>query len=167
VTDGRTRRRRLPSPFVELDAATAEAYLRRAFTELLDVAEELGDPKVNERPLGPTTNAVAALIVHCCGLTEFWLGHVGLGRASSRDRDSEFSATATVAELRRLVDATLRTVGDDLRRIEAGEAVAASELREFLPDAATSDGALVLHVLEELYQHLGHAELSADVLGAR
>lgn len=28
----------------------------------------------------------------------------------------------------------------------------------------TSDTSIVLHVLEELYQHLGHAELAADAL---
>jgi hypothetical protein len=30
-----------------------------------------------------------------------------------------------------------------------------------------SDGAIVFHVLEELYQHLGHMELAADALTIR
>ena len=34
---------------------------------------------VNQRPHGPDTNSVAALVVHCCELTPFWLDHVGMG----------------------------------------------------------------------------------------
>jgi hypothetical protein len=56
-------------PGVELSTATAEVYFRRAFTQMLDVADRLGEPKVNERPLGDDTNAVAALIVHCCAVS--------------------------------------------------------------------------------------------------
>lgn len=36
---------------------------------------------------------------------------------------------------------------------------------EFMPGTDRSDGALVLHVLEELFQHLGHMEVTADALG--
>jgi uncharacterized damage-inducible protein DinB len=148
---------------VELTAATAGSYLRHAFDQMLVVAERVGEPRLNERPLGPQTNAVAALIVHCCGVTEHWLGHVGLGRPSSRDRDAEFTTTATLPELRRLVDRTVSTALADLDRIEAGES-REHEHRVHLPGADCSDAALVLHVLEELFQHLGHMELAADAL---
>ena len=151
---------------MELERATAERYLRHAFTQMLDVAERLGDDKVNERPLGPQTNAVGALIIHCCGVTEFWLGHVGLGRPEERVRESEFSATATVVELHALVDATLAQLGEDLDRIMNGTAPDTNRAgRVFLLDADESDGSLVLHVIQELFQHLGHAELAADALG--
>ena len=39
--------------------------------------------------------------------------------------------------------------------------------RQFLEGGDESDGAIVLHVLEELYQHLGHMELAADALAVR
>ena len=35
---------------------------------------------------------------------------------------------------------------------------------QFVLAGGTSDTSIVLHVLEELYQHLGHAELAADAL---
>jgi hypothetical protein len=148
---------------VELTPATATGYVRRAFDEMLSVAERLGDERVNERPLGPKTNAVAALVIHCCGVSEFWLGHVGLGRESRRDREAEFSRTATLAELRELVDTTCRQVETDLAAIEGGAASRHSEGRMFL-DVDDSDASLVLHVIEELFQHLGHCELAADAL---
>jgi catechol 2,3-dioxygenase-like lactoylglutathione lyase family enzyme len=105
---------------MELQRATAERYIRHAFTQMLEVAGRLGDERVNQRPLGPRTNAVAALIIHCCGVAEFWLGHVGLGRTTERDRESEFDKTATVAELHAIVDATLVQTSEDLDRIMGG-----------------------------------------------
>ena len=88
---------------MELQRRTAELYIRHAFGQMLDVADRLGDERVNDRPLGSDTNAVAALVVHSCAVTEFWIGHVALGRPTDRDRESEFSSTATVAELHALV----------------------------------------------------------------
>ena len=148
---------------VELTPETAAGYVRRAFEELLAVAERLGGERVNERPLGPTTNAVAALIVHCCGVAEFWLGHVGLGRDSHREREAEFSRTATLGELRGMADATCRQVDADLRALQAGAPSPHSGGRTFL-EVDDTDASLVLHVIEELFQHLGHAELTADAL---
>lgn len=153
---------------MDLEPRTAALYAKHAFTQMLAVAERLGEAKINTRPFGPGTNAVAPLVIHCCGVVEFWIGHVGLGRPSTRDRDSEFSRTATLAELRDLVTRTLMVLRDDLGRLDAGEASSDNaELRQFLDVPDRSDAALVIHVLEELYQHLGHIEITADALGPR
>jgi hypothetical protein len=104
---------------VELERGTAELYMRQAYAQMLGVADRLGDQRVNDRPIGTGDNAVAALIVHCCGVTEFWIGHVALGRSSHRDRDSEFTSIATVAELHAMVDTTLAQVSQDLAAIDA------------------------------------------------
>ncbi|MGQ0433619.1 MAG: mycothiol transferase [Microthrixaceae bacterium] len=152
---------------MELSTATATGYCRHALTQMLTVAERLGHDKVNQRPVGPDTNSVASLILHCCGVSEFWLGHVGLGRPSQRDRDSEFAKTATLDELHAAVAATVRQIGADLEALEAIGAGGEPEFaagREFLLHRDESDGSLIVHVIEELYQHLGHAELTADVL---
>ncbi len=152
---------------MELEQGTADLYLRHAFGQMLGVADRLGDDRVNDRPHGSDTNAVAALIVHCCAVTEFWIGHVALGRPTSRDRESEFSATATVADLHATVEATLAQLADDLAAIDEGRVQPDRTGRQFLEGGDESDGAIVLHVLEELYQHLGHMELAADALTIR
>jgi uncharacterized damage-inducible protein DinB len=148
---------------VELSSDTVATYVRHAFTQMLAVADRLGEEAVNRRPAGPGTNAVAALVVHCCELTEFWLGHVALGHESQRDRESEFSRHATLAELHAAVDEAVAGAEAALRRLDAGEGTT-QPVRQFLLDGDTSDASVVLHVLEELYQHLGHIELTADVL---
>lgn len=149
---------------MELAPSTASGYVRLAFDQMLAVADRLGDTKVNERPLGPGTNAVAAIVVHCCGVAEFWLGHVGLGRESRREREAEFERTATVEELHALVDAATRQIDADLAGLEAGAESDHAAGRQLLTVGDESDAALVLHVIEELYQHLGHCELAADAL---
>ncbi len=174
---------------MELQRRTAELYMRHAFGQMLDVADRLGDERVNDRPFGdaeaaalptagagarasesdrwPKTNAVAALIIHSCAVTEFWIGHVALGRPTDRDRESEFSSTATLAELRALVDETLTQLSEDLAAMDEGRTQTDRTGRQFLEGGDESDGAIVLHVLEELYQHLGHMELAADALAVR
>jgi uncharacterized damage-inducible protein DinB len=152
---------------MELERGTAELYMRHAFEQMLDVADRLGDTRVNDRPIGSDTNAVAALIIHSRAVAEFWIGHVALGRPSDRDRQSEFSTTATVAELHALVDETLAQLSEDLAAIDAGKAQPDRTGRQFLDGGDDSDGAIVLHVLRELYQHLGHMELAADALAVR
>ncbi len=149
---------------MEITPATFARYARHALAQMLAVAERVGEPKVNQRPLGPETNSVAALILHSCGVAEFWLGHVGLGRASQRDRDGEFTRTATLDELRVAVEVTMRQVEADLDAIDRGATSAFATGRQFLLDGDESDAALVVHVIEELFQHLGHAELAADAL---
>jgi hypothetical protein len=150
---------------VELTVDTAARYLHLGFEQMLEVAARVGDEGVNVRPLGADTNAIAALVVHCCGVTEFWLGHVGCGRPTHRDRDAEFTTTASVAELGELVAATLGQAEADLAVIAAGVDSAHADRRSALVDG--SDSALVLHVVEELFQHLGHCEIAADALRAR
>jgi uncharacterized damage-inducible protein DinB len=151
---------------VDLLPSTAIGYLHLGFGRLLAVAEALGDELVGQRPHGPATNSVSALVVHCCGVTGYWLGHVGLGRPSSRDRDAEFEATAPVAELRSLVERTLEQAEADIAALAAGAPASPhAARRRHLVDE--TDAGLVLHVVEELFQHLGHAELAADALRAR
>lgn len=153
---------------MELEADTAALYADHAFAQMLAVAERLREPKINTRPFGPDTNGVAALIVHCCGVVEFWIGHVAIGRPSTRDRESEFSQTATLDELRSLVTRTSSTLRRDLQRLDAGDVRSENDvIRKFMDVPDQSDAAVVMHVVEELYQHLGHIEVTADALTRR
>ena len=121
---------------MELTPATAGGYVALAFDRMLAVADRLGDDQVNLRPLGAHTNSVAALVTHCCGVCEFWLGHVGLGRETTRDREAEFTSSATVAELHAMAEATRRRVASDLGALEAGGGAGsphAATLRLYVP----------------------------------
>jgi uncharacterized damage-inducible protein DinB len=146
-----------------LAGETARVFVDQAFDGLLRVADRLGDALVNVRPVGPDTATVAALVWHCCGVAEYWLGHVALGDPIERDREAEFATVASVAELRERVAATRVVVADCLGRLEREGGIDPTR-RPPLWGGDSSDAAIALHVVEELFQHLGHAELSADVL---
>jgi len=150
-----------------LDAATIDLYLRHAFRGMGAVLDRLDDETVNQRPPGWGTNSVAGLVVHCCELAPSWFAMPGLGRESNRDRDAEFQAQATVAELRSRLEAAAEQTVALAAEFVAGPTVADHPFRDFLPGTDRSDGALVLHVLEELFQHLGHMEVTADALAPR
>ena len=130
------------------------------------VLDRLDDDTVNQRPDGWGTNSVAGLVVHCCELAPSWFLAPGLGRNSVRDRESEFTTTATVAELRQRIEAALSDSQALVEEFVEGPTATDHELRAFLPGGDRSDAALVLHVFEELFQHLGHMEVIADALGS-
>ena len=140
--------------------------MRHTFGQMLDVADRLGDDRVNDRPLGADTNAVAALVIHCCGVTESGSGTSPSAVPRQRSR-IEISSTATVAELHALVASTLAQVGRGSDRDRRGQDSTRPAGRQFLEGGDQSDGAIVLHVLEELYRHLGHVELAADAFKIR
>ena len=92
---------------MELTAETTRHYLRHAFTGMERVLDRLDDDLVNTKPPVWGTNTVAGLVVHCCELAPSWFEMPGLGRDGVRDRDAEFAATATVAELRARIATTV------------------------------------------------------------
>jgi hypothetical protein len=151
---------------VELSPTTATGYARLAFDQMLAVADRLGDDRVNVRPIAPHVNSVASLVVHCCGVAEYWLGHIGVGRPSSRDRDAEFTTTASVVDLHERVAACLAQMEADVATIDAGVDSPNAEGAQHLQVAPGDDASLVVHVIEELFQHLGHCEIAADAVTA-
>jgi uncharacterized damage-inducible protein DinB len=149
---------------MDLAPETIRLYVHHAFAGIERVLDRLDDDLVNERPPGWGTNSVAGLAVHCCELTPSWFALPGLGRPSERDRDAEFETRATIAELRERI-ASSRTQTDALiDDFVSGPTARDHALRAFMPGDDRSDAALVLHVLEELFQHLGHMEVLADAL---
>ena len=51
----------------------------------------------------PRTNSPFAILTHCVGLTRYFIGTALAGRQVHRDRDAEFRAHGTVAEIRQAV----------------------------------------------------------------
>ena len=149
---------------MDVSTATVDLYLRHVFAGMERVLDRLDDRTVNLRPAGWGTNSVAGLVVHCCELAPSWFATPGLGRDSTRDREAEFEAEATVAELRSRIAESVDPTTALLEELVAGPTASDHPLREFLPGTDRTDGALVLHVFEELFQHLGHMEVTADAV---
>ena len=154
-----------------IDRATAQWYVETALVRLLAKADELveisGEGALSRPPEVEGANSVFALITHCCGVMEHWGGEVIAGREVNRERASEFTATGTIASLEERVAAQLRRWRADLADFDAQEVPRGPvERYEGEPEVITQ-GFVVLHVIEELYQHLGHVDLTVDLVLGR
>jgi hypothetical protein len=140
-------------------------YVDKALDEMRAIVTELGDDLANRRPELPEANSPYAILTHCCGVMEGWGGEVIANRPIQRDRPAEFQASGTVADL-------LTKVAESKERLRADAAAAqwlsppAGPVDE--DDAATplgrTQGGVLMHVFEELSQHLGQVELTRDLL---
>jgi hypothetical protein len=141
-----------------------EVFCRRSFTGVLRVVDRLGDDLINRRPAATGGNSPFGLVNHILGACEWWVGHVVLGVESDRVRDEEFFASGTVAELHARVDSWLATLTERKPALAAATVLRnPAETREPLVGEWTV-GAALIHAYEELAQHLGHLEITADLL---
>ena len=82
-------------------SAVADGW-RSAFDELFDgmarVVADLEAAALDWTPSAPDTNSIAAMVTHTCGSIDSWLARA-IPEPLERDRDAEFRASATGAEL--------------------------------------------------------------------
>ena len=141
------------------------SYVERAVDQMADIVGELGDDLANRRPALPGVNSPYAILRHCLGVMEFWGGQVVAGRVIQRDRDAEFRASGPVAPLIAAAQDTKASFRADAAKADPGASPRGTHPgmgRDQL-ETRTQGGAL-LHVLEEVIQHLGQLELTRDVL---
>ena len=119
------------------------SYVGRAVDQMTGIVTALDDDLANRKPALPGANSPYAILRHCLGVMEFWGGEVVARREVIRDRPAEFRAHGPVADL-----------------------AAAERKKDLFELEFTSQGHALLHVLEEVTQHLGQMELTRDVLRA-
>jgi hypothetical protein len=103
--------------------------------------------------------------VHCCGVMEWWGGHVIAGRTVVRDRESEFRTVGSVAEITGRLQAQHRQLQLDLVDFAAddpprGGIAPAGQYGRTHP----TQGHVLLHIYEELTRHQGQLDLTEDLL---
>lgn len=131
-----------------------------------DVCRALGDDLVNARLDDvPGSNTAYGLVAHVVGVMGRWGRTVNRGIPVPRDRDAEFLATGTVDEALALLAAGRTRLHEDARAASPRERPADPPPDDPAFDA--TQGAVLLHVYEELAQHLGQLEVTRDVLLAR
>ena len=141
-------------------------FINEALDGMVAIAEGLGDKRVNQRPDLPNTNSPYAILTHCVGMTGYWLGSVLCGRPSTRDRDSEFHARGTVAEIRQAVKALQTQIRQDISCVQGDQPLGHPLDLHGYPQYHTQ-GDVLLHCYTELAQHYGQMELTRDILLAR
>lgn len=139
-------------------------FVRLKLDEQLAILTALGDQPANARPALAGANTPYQIVTHCLGVMRFWSSTVNRGIEVSRDRPGEFTASGSVAELVTRAHEVMDAFAADVRAVDLDAPPAAprpgSEGRVFI---GTCRGVL-LHVFEELCQHLGQLQLTRDLL---
>ena len=140
------------------------SYINAAFDGMLNIAEELGDAQINQRPHNmANTSSPFVILTHCVGVTRYWLGTVIAGRQIQRDREAEFRAQGSVAEIRQAVRQVQKEIQDDIQHVRGDQLSAYPEVvRPQHKD--WTQGHFLLQCYKELAQHHGQMELTRDVM---
>lgn len=140
-------------------------YVDRAVDSMVDIVSGLGDDVSNQRPDLPGANSPHVILRHCLGVMEYWGGHVVAGRDVERDRDAEFRSAGAAAELAEAAGRAKRQLRADVAAADP-EAPPRRPARSLRPGEleARTQGHALLHILEEVTQHLGQAEITRDLL---
>jgi hypothetical protein len=138
-----------------------------ALSEMARIVEALGDTSANEAPPLPGANSPFAILTHCLGVLEYWGGATVAGRSIQRDREAEFRARGDVAGLLARTEAARRRLHEDVGALDPlAEPHVVRRPDDPAPYSETQ-GAVLLHMVEELFQHLGQMEITRDMLQAR
>ena len=125
---------------------------------------ELGDAHVISSLTGlEGSNSAFALVAHIVGVMGRWGRTVNRGIVVPRDRDAEFTSTGTVEEALELLALGRARLHEDAHAADLGAAPVNPPTGRDRTAYATQ-GAVLIHVYEELAQHLGHLEVTRDVL---
>ena len=145
---------------------TIAAYLTFC-DEALDayavIVRELGESRANASlPSVEGSNSAFVLVAHVVGVMGRWGSTVNRGIVVPRDRDAEFTAVGSVQEALALLESGRARLHEDVRATDPTAPPANPPLDR--DDTYATQGEVLMHVYEELAQHLGQLEVTRDVL---
>ncbi|HYN29732.1 MAG TPA: DUF664 domain-containing protein [Dermatophilaceae bacterium] len=151
-----------------LTAGDFLAFADVALGAMTDTLAELGEELVNARLDVPGSNTPFAVAAHCAGVMTYWGTEVNLGVPVGRDRAAEFRASGTVAEAVALFHAASAALHEAVEAARPLEAAPPGAVASFPGDEEIvgSRATVLLHVYDELCQHLGQLQVTRDVLRA-
>ena len=144
-------------------------FIDRALDGMLRIVEEMGEERANMRPDLPGANSPYAIMTHCMGVCDYWIGTLLGKRDSSRDRDAEFRASGTIVELRQRVSGLKAKLLEDVKKVQGEKPLGSAPNSMYNPLRGTdfgdwTEGTALIHAYEELAQHHGQMELTRDLL---
>lgn len=149
---------------MDITVADFVVFCERTIDGMRRTLDRLDDQTVNTLPPLPEPNSPFQLVTHALAACEWWTAHIICGYPSGRDRAREFDSSGSVADLHRRADDVVGTLHRLQPELEAAT-VLAHEARTSTPlDGEWTVGAALIHAYEELAQHLGHLEITVDLV---
>ena len=153
----------LPDPTIE----AARDILGDSLRELRKAVDGCSADDLNRRPIEGETNPLAVLVTHAMQSTRSWLSGATGAPPPERDRDAEFLVVVDDAAgfLSWLDDisAECRALLEGDVVYEPGATVTAP-WRTYGADEPLTAAWAMLHALEHLREHVGHAQLTRQAL---
>ena len=146
----------------------ARDILHDSLLELRVAVDGCTADQLNHRPAGDETNPIAVLVTHAMHSTRSWLSLATGAPLPDRDRPAEF---LVVVDDPAAFLAWLDGIADECRALLAGEvpydpgATATAPWRTAASDEPVTAAWALLHALEHLREHVGHAQLTRDLVG--
>ena len=145
----------------------ARDILGDSLRELRKAVDGCSAADLNRRPIEGDTNPLAVLVTHAMQSTRSWLSIATGAPPPERDRDAEFLVVVddAAAFLTWLdgISAECRALLDGDVAYDPGAAVTAT-WRTYGADEPLTAAWGLLHALEHLREHVGHAQLTRQAL---
>ena len=145
----------------------ARDILGDSLSELRKAVDGCSADGLNRRPIEGDTNPLAVLVTHAMQSTRSWLSLATGAPLPERDRDAEFLAVADdVAAFMSWLD----DISAECRELLEGDvgydpgATAPAPWRTDRPEEPVTAAWALLHALEHLREHVGHAQLTRQAL---
>ena len=154
------------------EAAQIAIVIERLAREIMGKLEELSNEQLNQPLPVFDANTVFAIATHAVGMGEFWVLTLVGDRPSNRNRTAEFQA---VGESKALIARYQQWLTDTHALLDTLPETAMTRVVEppfeFRSTGGLQAGPLTVrdclyHVMEHTATHLGHIQLSADLLQA-
>ena len=131
------------------------------------IVEELGDDLANRRPPFRGGNSAYVILTHCLGVMEYWGGATVAERPVQRDRGPSSRQRGAWPGCSGAPNTPAGACREDIVGLDAAAAPVSVRRDPDDPVPYTeAKGAVLLHILEELFQHLGQMEVTRDALVA-
>jgi uncharacterized damage-inducible protein DinB len=152
------------------EAAQIALVIARIAEEIIAKIATLSDEQLNQRLPVPDANTLFAIATHAVGMGEFWVLTLVGDRPSNRNRSAEFVAAG---EGKALLARYQQWIADTHALLDTLPESAMEQVVEppfeFRSAGGLQEGPLtvrdcLLHVVEHTATHLGHIQLTADLL---
>jgi uncharacterized damage-inducible protein DinB len=145
----------------------ARDILGDSLRELRKAVEGCSAADLNMRPIEGDTNPLAVLVTHAMHSTRSWLSLAAGAPRPDRDRDAEFRVVVDDAAVFMSwfdgISAECRALLDGDVDYDPGATATAPWRTDAADEPVTAAWAL-LHALEHLREHVGHAQLTRQAL---
>lgn len=150
-----------------IDVADFVVFCDRTLTGYARAIDEVNDVTLNQSLPVDGSNTPSQLVVHATSACLWWCRQIVLGLPVDRDRAAEFEAAASKADLMATIERTRAELRVLAPQLDAARTLAVPHPRTQIPlEQDWTVGAALFHAYEELAQHLGHLEVTLDVLTA-